>query len=43
MPVKPLAPDAVTVWESTDPETQYSCSPGVCRLENGRLVCLGRE
>jgi len=36
--VHPLANDYVTVWESPDPQNIYAYSPGICRLESGRLV-----
>lgn len=37
-PVRPLADEYVTVYESPDPEHVYCYSPGLARLENGRLV-----
>jgi len=36
--VKPLANDYVTVFESPSPETVYTYSPGILRLESGRLI-----
>jgi hypothetical protein len=36
--VRPLADDYVTVWESPDPEGLYAYSPGIIRLDSGRLI-----
>jgi len=36
--VKPLAQDYVTVWESPDPKQIFGYTPGICRLDSGRLV-----
>ncbi|WP_345735499.1 sialidase family protein [Prosthecobacter algae] len=37
-PVRPLAQDEVTLWESPDPRNVYGYTPGLCRLPSGRLV-----
>jgi len=37
-PIEPLAPDPVVVWESPMPEKVYPRSPGLLRLEGGRLI-----
>lgn len=37
-PIRPLADDFVTVYESPDPKSIYTYSPGITRLDNGRLV-----
>ncbi len=37
-PIRPLAQDFVTVWESPDPKPLFGYTPGICRLESGRLV-----
>lgn len=36
--IRPLAQDYVTVYESPDPEHIFSYSPGLARLDEGRLV-----
>lgn len=36
--VRPLAQDYVVVYESPDPASIYCYTPGIARLENGRLV-----
>jgi len=36
--VRPLAQDFVTVFESPDPQAVYCYSPGLARLDGGRLV-----
>ena len=36
--IRPLADDFVTVCRSPDPKTVYCYTPGICRLESGRLV-----
>lgn len=38
MRVRLLANDYITVYESPDPATVYTYSPGICRLQSGRLV-----
>jgi hypothetical protein len=37
-PIRPLADDFVTVYESPSPQTLYAYSPGIARLGSGRLV-----
>jgi len=37
-PVRPLADDYVVVYESPDPATAYCYTPGLVRLDDGRLV-----
>lgn len=37
-PVRPLANDYVVVYESPDPDSIYCYTPGIARLDNGRLV-----
>jgi hypothetical protein len=37
-PVRPLADDYVTVYESPDPQRIFAYSPGIVRLDSGRLV-----
>jgi hypothetical protein len=37
-PIRPLAPEFVTVFESPDPARVFAYSPGIVRLEGGRLV-----
>lgn len=37
-PVRPLAQEYVTVFESPDPQRVFAYSPGITRLESGRLV-----
>ncbi|MBX7166179.1 MAG: glycoside hydrolase [Pirellulales bacterium] len=37
-PVRALANDYVTVYESPDPQGVFCYTPGLCRLGNGRLV-----
>jgi len=37
-PVRPLADDFVTVCESPDPENVYCYTPGLARLNSGRLI-----
>ena len=36
--IRPLAADYVTVFESPDPARVFAYSPGIVRLESGRLV-----
>ena len=36
--IRPLADDFVTVCRSPDPKTVYCYTPGICRLDSGRLV-----
>ncbi len=36
----PLAQDYVTLWESPDPKHGYGYTPGICRLDSGRLVAV---
>ncbi len=38
MSISPLAQRHVTVYESPDPQRLFAYSPGIARLENGRLV-----
>ena len=35
---RPLADDYVTVWESPDPQRVFAYSPGIARLDSGRLI-----
>lgn len=35
---RPLADNFVILYESPDPERVFACSPGITRLDNGRLV-----
>ena len=37
-PVRELAPDYVTLYESPDPQRIFGYSPGIARLDGGRLV-----
>lgn len=37
-PVRELAPDYVTLYESPDPQRTFGYSPGIARLDGGRLV-----
>ncbi len=37
-PVRPLAQDFVVVYESPNPRSIYTYSPGLCRMPDGRLV-----
>jgi hypothetical protein len=37
-PIRPLANDFVTVYESPDPQHVFPRSPGIARLDSGRLV-----
>ncbi len=39
--MKPLANDFVTLMDSPNPTTVWTCSPGLCRLPSGRLVATG--
>lgn len=36
--IRPLADDFVTICRSPDPKTIYCYTPGICRLESGRLI-----
>ena len=36
--IRPLADDFVTICRSPDPKTVYCYTPGICRLDSGRLV-----
>jgi hypothetical protein len=36
--IRPLANDFVTVYESPDPQRVYTYSPGIMRLDSGRLL-----
>ncbi len=36
--IRPLADEFVVVYRSPDPQKIYTCSPGIARLESGRLV-----
>lgn len=36
--IRPLAQDYVTLWESHDPKRIFGYTPGICRLDSGRLV-----
>lgn len=36
--IRPLADDFVVVCRSPDPKTVYCYTPGICRLDSGRLV-----
>lgn len=36
--IRALAQDYVTLWESPDPKHLYGYTPGICRLDSGRLV-----
>lgn len=37
-PIRPLANDYVVVFESPDPGKVFCYTPGICRLESGRLI-----
>jgi hypothetical protein len=37
-PVRELAPEFVTLFESPDPQRVFGYSPGIARLETGRLI-----
>jgi len=37
-PIRPLAQEYVAVFESPDPQRVFAYSPGIARLESGRLV-----
>jgi hypothetical protein len=37
-PIRPLAQEFVTVFESPDPARVFAYSPGIVRLDSGRLV-----
>ena len=41
--IAPLAQDFVTLWRSPDPQTVYGYTPGICRLESGRLLAVWEE
>ena len=36
--IRPLANDFITLYQSPDPQRLFSYSPGIARLESGRLV-----
>ena len=36
--IRPLAQDYAALWESPDPRRIYGYTPGICRLDSGRLV-----
>ncbi len=38
---KPLANEYKAIMESVDAQTVWTCSPGLCRLDNGRLIATG--
>ena len=38
MSLKPLADEFITLMSSPDPEHIWSCSPGLCRCPDGRLI-----